>query len=151
MSRNILLVEDDDNDVFFFRRAMKLAGWSSPLQVAQDGKQAIEYLEGRGQFSCRDEFPLPVLVLLDIKLPYLSGLEVLRWIRGDSSLKQLTVIMLTSSKEEIDIERACLLGANAYVVKPAGADDLLDLVNSIWRFWIKHNQFCPGLSAVAAG
>ena len=150
MSRNILLVEDDDNDIFFFRRAMKLAGWSSPVQVVQDGKQALEYLDGQGQFSCRDEFPLPSLVLLDIKLPYLSGLEILKWIREHATLKQLTVIMLTSSKEESDIERACVLGANAYVVKPTRSEDLLDLVGSIGRFWIKYNQFCPGLSPVGS-
>src|SRR4051812_32665694 len=143
MSRNVLLVEDDENDVFFFRRAMKLAGWCSPLQVVEDGKQAIDYLEGNGQFSRREEFPLPTLILLDIKLPYISGLEVLKWIREHTTFKQLAVIMLTSSKEDVDIERACMLGANAYVVKPGGAEDLLDLVNSIWRFWIKYNQFCP--------
>ncbi len=150
MIRNILLVEDDENDVFFFKRAMKLAGWTDPLQVVQDGKQAIEYLNGTGQFFRREEFSLPALVLLDLKLPYLSGLEVLKWIREHPTFKQLTVIMLTSSREEVDIERACELGANAYVVKPSGADDLLDLVKSIWSFWIRFNQFCPGISAVVA-
>jgi DNA-binding response OmpR family regulator len=150
MSRNVLLVEDDENDVFFFRRAMKLAGWSSPLQVVNDGRQAVHYLEGTGDFSRRDEFPVPALVLLDLKLPYLNGLEVLKWIREHTTLRQLAVIMLTSSKEDVDVERACTLGANAYVVKPAGADGLQDLVGAIWQFWIKHNQFCPGLNAVVA-
>jgi len=150
MSRNVLLVEDDENDVFFFRRAMKLAGWSTPLQVAENGRQAVDYLEGREQFSRRDEFPLPALVLLDLKLPYINGLEVLKWIREHTVLKHLTVIMLTSSKEEVDIERACVLGANAYVVKPAGSDELVNLVRSIWNFWIKYNEFCPGKTMLAA-
>jgi two-component system response regulator len=149
MSRNVLLVEDDDNDVFFFRRAMKLAGWCSPLQVVNDGRQAIDYLSGQGQFSRRDEFPVPSLVLLDLKLPYLNGLEVLKWIREHATMRQLAVVMLTSSKEDVDIEQACTLGANAYVVKPASADALQELVASIWSFWMKHNQFCPGFTAVS--
>src|SRR3954447_5285536 len=139
--RNILLVEDDENDVFFFKRAMKQAGWNEPVRVAQDGREAIDYLEGKGQFSSRDDYPLPVLVLLDLKLPYLTGLDVLKWIRENTALKQLAVVMLTSSKEGVDIERACHLGANAYVVKPGAGDELFDLVKSIWSFWIKHNQF----------
>ena len=149
MSRNVLLVEDDDNDVFFFRRAMKLAGCCSPLQVVNDGRQAIDYLSGQGQFSRRDEFPIPSLVLLDLKLPYLNGLEVLKWIREHATMRQLAVVMLTSSKEDVDIEQACTLGANAYVVKPASADALQELVASIWSFWMKHNQFCPGFTAVS--
>src|SRR5678816_3813919 len=142
MVRNVLLVEDDENDVFFFKRAMKLAGWDEPVQVVQDGHEAIEYLKGAGPYADREKFPLPVLVLLDLKLPFLSGLEVLKWIRTESDFRQMAVVMLTSSKQEIDVEQACQLAANAYVVKPASSDDLLDVVRSIWSFWIKHNQFC---------
>jgi len=142
MTRNVLLVEDDENDIFLFKRAMKLAGWTDPLQVVHDGKQAIDYLSGSEQFSRRDEFPMPVLVLLDLKLPYVNGLEVLKWIRDHPSFKQLAVVMVTSSREEVDVERACRLGANAYVVKPGAAEELVDLVKAIWGFWIKHNQFC---------
>ena len=150
MVRNVLLVEDDENDVFFFKRAMKLAGWDEPLHVAQDGQEAIEYLKGTGQYADREKFPLPALVLLDLKLPFLSGLEVLKWIRTESDFKQMAVVMLTSSKQEVDVEQACHLAANAYVVKPASSDDLLDLVKSIWSFWIKHNQFCQMAPAILA-
>ena len=143
MVRNVLLVEDDENDVFFFKRAMKLAGWTDPVQVVQDGQQAIEYLKGTGNFASREEFPIPALVLLDLKMPFLSGLEVLKWIRTESDFKQLPVVMFTSSKEEIDLEQAYQLGANAYVVKPAGSDELLEVVKAIWAFWMKHNQFAP--------
>lgn len=149
MTRNVLLVEDDDNDVFFFKRAMQLAGWADPLQVVRDGKHAIDYLSGSGQFSRRDEFPVPALVLLDLKLPYVNGLEVLKWIREHPSLKQLAVIMLTSSREEVDVERACQLGANAYVVKPGAAEELVDLVKSICGFWMKHNQFCSNITVLS--
>lgn len=145
MVRNVLLVEDDENDVFFFKRAMKTIGWEGPLQVVHDGRQAIEYLKGAGAFSSRKEFPLPVLVLLDLKLPLLSGLEVLKWIRTESEFKHMSVVMLTSSKEKVDVEQACHLGANGYVVKPAGSEDLQDLIKSIWSFWIKYNQYCPKL------
>src|SRR5438093_11072349 len=92
MTRNVLLVEDDENDVFFFKRAMKLAGWADPLQVVHDGKQAIDYLSGSGQFSRRDEFPLPALILLALKLPYVNGLEVLKWIRDPTAFSPLVVM-----------------------------------------------------------
>lgn len=151
MVRNVLLVEDDENDVFFFKRAMKFAGWDDPLYVVPDGQKAIEYIKGEGPFANRDEFPLPALMLLDLKLPFLSGLEVLKWVRTESDLKFLVVVMLTSSKEEVDVEQACHLGANGYVVKPASSDELLDLVKAIRSFWIKHNQFCPSMAAVGAG
>jgi len=111
-------------------------------------KQAVEYLSGSGQFSRRDEFPVPALVLLDLKLPYVNGLEVLKWIR-DSSFKQLAVIMITSSRQEVDVERACQLGANAYVVKPGATEELVDLVKAIWGFWIKHNQFCANANILS--
>ena len=149
MTRNVLLVEDDENDVFFFKRAMKLAAWTDPLQVAHDGKQAIDYLGGSGQFSRREQFPLPALLLLDLKLPCVSGLEVLKWIRNNPSLRQLAVIVLTSSREDIDIDRACQLSANAYVVKPAASEELVDLVKSIRAFWMEHNQFCSNVSVLS--
>jgi DNA-binding response OmpR family regulator len=85
MNRTILLVEDDANDVFFMKRAMKLAGMLNPVQVASDGQQAIQYLSGAGDYGDRERFPLPGLVLLDLKLPHVMGLDVLKWSRKDSS------------------------------------------------------------------
>ena len=85
----------------------------------------------------------------DLKLPYVNGLEVLKWIRDHPSFKQLAVIMVTSSREEVDVERACQLGANAYVVKPGAAEELVDLVKAIWGFWIKHNQFCSNVTVLS--
>ena len=102
MARTVLLVEDEPNDVFFIQQAMKKAGVVNPIRVASDGQQAIDYFEGAGKFANREEFPLPCLVLLDLKLPYVMGLDVLKWIRQQPGLP-VVVVILSSSKEEEDI------------------------------------------------
>src|ERR1700759_4051699 len=99
----ILLVEDDDNDVFFFQRAVKKTEWNCRLQIARDGDQAIEYLSSDGSFSDRNAHPLPSLVLLDLNLPHKHGLEVLRWIRASAMDTAVPVVILTSSIAERDI------------------------------------------------
>lgn len=114
----VLLAEDDPNDVFFMQRAFAKAGANLPLQVVGNGREAVDYLSGTGKFADRTEFPLPSLVLLDLKMPYLSGFDVLTWIRAHPSLKDLAVIILTSSAEERDRQKAAELGARAYFVKP---------------------------------
>jgi DNA-binding response OmpR family regulator len=143
----ILLVEDDENDVFFFKRAMSKAGMNHPLQVARDGEEAINYLQGGGKFARRAEFPLPGLVLLDLKLPFVMGLDVLRWIRQQPHLVPI-VIILSSSREEADIAEAYSLGANAYLVKPAQASELGEMVRAVSDFWLKQNMPppCPELN-----
>ena len=118
MNGTILLVEDDENDVFFFERAMKLAGMSNPLHVAQDGRQAIDYLKAVSDYADRAEFPLPSLVLLDLKLPRVRGLDVLKWIRGQPEFQTMIVIVFTSSGLASDIDKAYRLGANSYMVNP---------------------------------
>lgn len=150
MSRRgaILLVEDNEDDVFFMKRAMKSAAVENALQVVTDGQQAIEYLQGTGKFSDRTQFPLPILVLLDLKLPHKSGHEVLRWIREQPDFKTLVVIVLTTSRETSDIEKAYRSGANAFLVKPPGAPELVEIVKSLKQFWLMHNEFTP--LAVAA-
>ena len=139
MTGTILLVEDNEDDVLFLRRAMKLAGILHPLQVVRDGRQAIDYLEGSGAYKNRAEFPLPCLVLLDLKLPRVMGLDVLHWIRQQSRLEPLPIIVFTSSQEENDIQRAYRLGANSYLVKPSSADKLLELVKTFGIYWLQHN------------
>src|SRR5436305_133375 len=111
---SILHVEDSTEDVFLLQYAFKRAEIKNAVQVAADGQQAIDYLTGAGKFANREEFPLPYLVLLDLKLPHKMGLEVLEWIRQQPSLKSLIVIILTSSIYDGDIEKAYQLGANAF-------------------------------------
>jgi two-component system response regulator len=123
MSKIILQVEDDANDVFFFQRAMKKAGATGPVQVACDGQQAIDYLAGVGKYADRCKFPLPALVLLDLKLPRVMGLDVLRWIRKQPG-KRRTVVVLSASANETDMSTAYGLGADAFLVKPSEAATL---------------------------
>jgi len=105
-----------------------------------NGDEAVGYLSGESPYADRGRFPFPVLVLLDLKLPRRSGLEVLAWIRGQPGLKRLPAVVLTSSKESVDINRAYDLGANSYLVKPVGFDSLLDLVKSLEVYWMMLNQ-----------
>ncbi|HZL43995.1 MAG TPA: response regulator [Verrucomicrobiae bacterium] len=134
----ILQVEDDSNDVFLLQHALTKAGVANPIQVATDGQQAINYLQGTGKFADREKFPLPCLVLLDLKLPYVMGLEVLKWIRQHHGAT-LVVILLTASAEDADIAAAYRLGANAFLTKPSMANKLDDMAKAIKDFWLTHN------------
>ena len=138
MTQTILLVEDEENDVFFLQQAMQRAGLRNPLQVARHGREALEYFQGAGKFSNRQDFPLPSLVLLDLKLPYVMGLDVLKWIRQQPGLP-VVVVILSSSKQEEDIATAYRLGANGYLVKPPDVGKLLDMAKSIKDFWLTQN------------
>jgi CheY-like chemotaxis protein len=129
----ILLVEDDSNDVLLLQRAFRRAGLTHALQVVTDGDQAVAYLTGQGQYNDRTAHPIPSLILLDLKLPRRSGLEVLAWLRGESSdVKKLPVIVLTSSRLSEDVDRAYALGANSYMAKPSGNyDGLAEMVKNL--------------------
>jgi DNA-binding response OmpR family regulator len=136
--KTILQVEDDPNDVFFLQHAMKKAGVANPIQVVNDGQEAIDYLRGAGKFANRDKFPLPSLVLLDLKLPYVMGLDVLKWIREQPGMT-MVVLLLTASGEEADVVAAYRLGANGFLVKPSEASKLEDMVKAIRDFWLTYN------------
>ena len=136
--KTILQVEDDPNDVFFLQKAMKKMGVTNPIQVAPDGQEAIDYLRGSGKFADRAKFPFPCLVLLDLKLPYVMGLEVLRWIREQPGMV-LPVIMFSASAEDADIAASYRLGANAFLRKPSEARQLDEIVKLIKDFWLTHN------------
>ena len=136
----ILVVEDDPNDVLLIQRAFAKARILNPVRTVSNGDEAVAYLSGSGPYGDRATYPVPVLVLLDLKLPRRSGLEVLGWIRSQPGLKRLPIVVLTSSKESIDINRAYDLGANSYLVKPVGFDSLLELVKSLEVYWMMLNQ-----------
>ena len=134
----ILQVEDDPNDVFFLQYAMRRVEVANPIQVASDGQQAIDYLKGINKFKDREKFPFPCLVLLDLKLPYVMGLNVLEWIRQQPGMG-LIVILLTASGQDADIASAYRLGANAFLTKPSKASQLVDVAKAIKDFWLTHN------------
>ena len=136
----ILLVEDNEDDVFLMKRALKSADITNPLYIVEDGEQALEYLAGSGQFQDRALHPLPALVFLDLKLPYKSGHDVLSWIRRHEQLKTLIVVVLTSSEEPSDIRRSYQLGANSYVVKPPTAEQLLEVAKVFKTYWVNLNR-----------
>jgi len=146
--RPILQVEDDANDVFLLQHAMTTAGVDNPIQVATDGRQAVDYLSGTGAFADREKFPLPCLVLLDLKLPYLMGLDVLKWIRQQPG-PVLIVIMLTASGEDEDIASAYRLGANAFLTKPSKASSLMEMARAIKDFWLLQNTLPQEMEAIS--
>jgi len=145
MLSTILQVEDDPNDVFFFQKAMKKAGVTNPIQVASDGQEAIDYLSGTGKFADRETFPLPCLVLLDLKLPHVMGLDVLKWIRQQPGAIRV-VVLLSASGQESDIATAYRLGANGYLIKPSEMSKLQDMAKAIKDYWLTQNTPPPGSS-----
>ncbi len=131
----VLLVEDDPNDIVLTRRAFRKAELPEPIAIVEDGKQAVAYLGATGEFADRRAHPLPDLVLLDLKLPRMTGLEVLAWLRQQPSLQRLPVVVLTSSREISDVNRAYELGANSYLGKPVTFDSLARIVSDLDRYW----------------
>jgi len=133
----ILLAEDDDNHVALIRRAFKLSGLLNPLYVVRDGEEAIAYLKGEEAFANRDGYPWPGLLLLDVKMPRQDGFQVLEWIRQQPDLKRLPVVVLTSSEEIRDVNRAYDLGANSFLVKPLRMEDFMRLTEAIHGYWLR--------------
>ena len=144
-----LLVEDEEDHVVLVRRAFDKAKILNPLQVVRSGEEAMVYLEVAGPYSNRDEFPLPKLVLLDIKMPGISGFDVLRWLRQQPHLRALRVIVLTASNEIRDVNLAYQLGANSFLVKPVDFDDLVRLTEAIQGYWIWLNKSPESVSSDA--
>jgi CheY-like chemotaxis protein len=135
-----LLVEDNEDDILLFTRALAKSNIFNPVQVVRTGIEAKAYLEGAGRYSNRHEFPLPSIVLLDLKLPGMDGFQVLSWIRQHPCLRPLRVIVLTTSKEIRDVNLAYQLGANSFLEKPRDLEDLGRLVQVISGYWIRHDR-----------
>ncbi len=133
----ILVVEDNEDDVFLMQRALAMAGVANPVYTVDTGAKAVDYLAGVPPYDERSKYPLPALVFLDLKLPLMSGHEVLAWIRGQRQLEGLVVVVLTSSNEPSDVRRSYSFGANSYLVKPLTARQLVDLARAFNWTWVK--------------
>jgi CheY-like chemotaxis protein len=129
-------VEDDLNDIFIVKRAFKMADIPTPLQVVTDGQEAIAYLRGDGKYADRDAFPLPKLMVMDIRMPRRNGFEVLEWVKqGERLLRRIPIVIVSSSDNPGDINRAYELGANAYMVKPMNFRAVEHLFETITHYW----------------
>lgn len=140
--RTILLVEDNQKDVELTLEALAEHNLANRVTVVKDGVEAMEYLRCEGKYMLRNRGN-PAVILLDIKMPRMDGIEVLRAIRTDDKLKMLPVVMLTSSREEPDLKRSYELGANAYVVKPVAFKDFIEAVRQVGVFWAVINELPP--------
>jgi two-component system response regulator len=139
----ILLIEDNPSDVDLTRRALEKGHIANQLVVARDGKEALDYLWGEGAWAGRDVADLPAVTLLDLKLPKLPGLEVLRRVRADPRTRRLPVVILTSSKEEQDLTTGYDLGANSYIRKPVDFEQFTQAIGQLGLYWLVWNERPP--------
>jgi CheY-like chemotaxis protein len=146
-TKKILLAEDDPNDVLLLMNALERGPAAGNVDITRDGAEALDYLYCRGRFHGRSG-GLPNLVLLDLKMPKVDGLEVLRQIRSDPELRFIPVVMLTSSRERRDVLESYRLQVNAYVVKPVGFEEFTDVVRLLARFWAQVNEPPPEVAEV---
>jgi CheY-like chemotaxis protein len=133
----ILLAEDEEDYVLLIKHAFQKAAIPNPLHVVWNGQEAIAYLGGTGKYADRAEYPLPDLLLLDLKMPRVNGFEVLQWLRSQPGLSTLRVLVLTSSDQIRDVNEAYRLGANSFLVKPSDFEDVMSLSRLIQDFWLK--------------
>jgi len=141
--KTILLVEDNPDDELLTLRALRKNKILNEVKVVRDGAEALDYLFGAGKYAGRDTMEMPQVVLLDLKLPKLDGLEVLRRLRADELTRRLPVVVLTSSDEEQDILASYDLGANSYVRKPVGFHQFIDALRQLGLYWLVLNQPPP--------
>jgi two-component system response regulator len=136
----ILLVEDNPSDVALALHAFRKHHIGNRIQVLRDGAEALEYLFATGSYAQRDITQVPKVVLLDLKLPFVSGLEVLRQLKGDARTQSIPVVMLTSSREEPDIVTSYQLGVNSYIVKPVDFDQFSEAMRTLGMYWLLYNE-----------
>jgi CheY-like chemotaxis protein len=136
----ILVVDDRSDDILLILRAFQKAGMKNPVQVVRRGAEALAYLSGEGRFANRAEFPLPILVLLDLKMPGMDGFEVLSWIRQQDGIRGLPVVVLTSSDDLADVNRAYQLGANSFFVKELDFQGTIDFSKLLKDYWVTKSR-----------
>ena len=136
----ILIAEDREDDILVITKAFEKTGSRIPLQFVRDGEEVVNYLAGTGKYSNRLEYPVPALLLLDLKMPRLDGFEVLRWIRQQPTLAQLRVVVLTSSNELRDVNKAYSLGAHSFLVKPTDFELTVGLASVLEHYWVGLNK-----------
>ena len=147
--RPIMLVEDEATDSLLLRRAFEKAGVQNPIQQVTNGDEALARLEGIGNFQDRIQFPLPAFILLDLKLPGMHGLALLRWIRSKKELRLIPVVVLTNSADAADVKAAYEAGANSYLLKPGDRNEIYRVVQIIQDYWLQHNVTPPLVLRVA--
>lgn len=140
MRKLILLAEDNPDDVLLTQRAFKKSNIANEIIAVKDGQEALDYLFAEGKYEGRDTSIMPEVILLDIKMPKMDGLEVLKVIREDLRTKHLPVVILTTSKEENDIVKSYCLGANSYITKPMDFDQFVEAVKQLGLYWLVLNQ-----------
>ena len=131
----LLIVEDNEDDIFFMERIFKQMGARCDLRFVRDGVEAVEYLSGQGQFKDRVQNPLPTIILMDLKMPRMNGFEVLEWMQKQPEIKLIPTIVVTSSTMQEDVTRAYRSGANAVMNKPVDKDSLLQMLKSFHIYW----------------
>jgi CheY-like chemotaxis protein len=131
----ILLVEDDENDLFFVQRATSEGAVGHKVYAVHDGSDAIRYLRGEGDYADRQKFPIPNVILTDIKMPGMGGFDFLRWLRSHPESSVIPVIVYSNSNLEKDVTEAYRLGANAYIKKPSSLNELIETLDLVFRFW----------------
>jgi two-component system, response regulator len=150
-SKTIFLIEDNPSDIALTKRALGKARIVNQLVVAQDGQEALDYLFGAGHFAGRDPTDIPTLTLMDMKLPKVSALDVLRRIRSDARTRRMTVVILTTSNEEQDIAAGYDLGVNSYIRKPVDFQQFTHVVKQVALYWLLLNEPPPTTAKGASG
>ncbi|HEY7353241.1 MAG TPA: response regulator [Terriglobales bacterium] len=138
--RTILLVEDETSDAKLLLRGFEKTQVLNPVVHLMDGDDALRYLAGKGKFSDRNKYPLPALILLDLKLPGMTGIQLLQWMRIQGEIKRIPVVVLTNDENPDTINAAYDLGANSYLLKPGNPTEIAKMVQTIQRYWIKLNE-----------
>ena len=131
----ILIAEDDENDVIILERALRQVGFQNPFYVCRDGAEVVSYIRGLGDFSDRAKFPFPRILITDLKMPKMDGLQLLKWLHDHPECNVIPRIVLTASRQVSDIQEAYKLGANSYLVKPGGYQQLTQMLKLVFNYW----------------